>query len=156
MTRPILLASCALLTLGCGEKKPAASSGDAADESPAAEEAPAASSTLPQDKTSQAFVDTLVAMAITRFVPTDDGVLKYDTLSFSADERWVAGAAVEIMDERMECSEGGSWSMDPATSKDEAALTWTVESTTCAGRESGEAQRVLVDLSGGTFKVSFR
>ncbi len=155
MTRPVLLASCAALILACGEKKDPASSADAAEEAPA-EASAETSSDLPQDKASKDFTKALAALEITRFSPTDDGVLKYDSMSFESDATWSAAAAVEIMDERMECTESGSWSMDPATSGTNAAITWSVDDTSCAGREPGDVQRALVDLSGGSFDVSFR
>ncbi|GEM_PF-1984568 len=155
MTRPVLLVCAAVLTLACGEKKDPASSADAAQDAPA-EDIQEASDTLPQDKASQAFAKALVGLEITRFTPTDDGVLKYDTLSFGADATWSANAAVEIMDERMECTEGGAWSMEPATSDTNAAITWSVDSTNCAGREPGDVQRALVELGAGSFDVSFR
>ncbi len=96
MSRHALLACAAMLTIACGEKKEPASSADAAAEEPAATSE--SSSTLPQDKASKAFVKALVDLEIARFSPTDDGVLKYDTLVFSADATWSAQAAVEIMD----------------------------------------------------------
>lgn len=154
MSRPILLACAALVTLACGEKKEPASSADAATDAPAAAEE--TSSTLPQDKASKAFTTTLVDLEITRFSPTDDGVLKYDSLSFEADATWSASAAIEIVDERMDCTESGAWSMEPATSDTSAAITWSVDSTNCAGREAGDVQRVLVELELLTFDVSFR
>ncbi len=156
MTRPILLACCALLTVACGEKKTPASSGDAAEDTPAEATETETSSDLPQDKNSKAFAKALVDLEITRFSPTDDGVLKYELMSFQADATWSAQAAVEIADERMDCTEGGGWSLDPATSEDNATITWTVEETNCPGREAGDLQRALVDLSGGSFNVAFR
>ena len=114
MTRPISLAlTCALLTLACGEKKAPASSGDAAEEAPSEQ---TAANDLPGDKASQAFGDALADLEIARFAPTDDGVLIYDSLSFERSGTWTAAAAVEVMDERMECTESGSWTMDPAES----------------------------------------
>ena len=154
MSRHALLACAAMLTIACGEKKEPASSADAAAEEPVATSE--SSSTLPQDKASKAFVKALVDLEIARFSPTDDGVLKYDTLVFSADATWSAQAAVEIMDERIECTESGGWSMDPATTDTNAAITWSVDTTNCAGREAGDVQRALVELSAGRFDVSFR
>jgi hypothetical protein len=144
------------LTVACGEKKDPASSADAAQDAPAQASESEPSSDLPQDKTSKNFAKALVATQITKFSPTDDRLLKYDTMSFEADASWSSQAVVEIMDERLECVESGGWSMEPANSDTKATLTWTVDGTNCAGREAGDVQRAVVDLEGGGFNLSFR
>ena len=89
-------------------------------------------------------------------VEGSDVELVYSSVTFSPDGRWQANGAVEIADETMECTEVGTWTMDPADSETTASMTWVIEKTTCAGREAGE-QRVSLSLLGnGSYKVDFR
>ncbi len=146
-----------LLTAGCGPRSgETTSSGEAA-------EAPAASSKslgdqVPSDSTSQGFARKLVGLAIQNHKAVDgDGVtLVYSTLSFEGDGSWNANGAVEVMDETMECTESGSWTMSEATSATVASVEWTVSETNCAGREPEAAQRAEVTLSKSDWELKFR
>jgi len=140
------------LTLACGEKEETSTA--------AAEEAATpSSSVVPDDKNSQAFAKKLYSLDVKRFRPVEgDGIkLEYSSFTFKPDGTWVALGAVSVADESMECKETGNWAMDAAETKDTATMTWTMNSTNCAGRETPHEQRVEVTiLDGGQFKVKFR
>ena len=140
------------LTLACGEKEETSTA--------AVEEAATpSSSVVPDDKNSQAFAKKLYDLDIKRFRPVEgDGIkLEYDSFVFKPDGSWVATGAVSVADESMECKEVGSWTMDPAETKDTATMTWTMDNTNCAGRSVPHEQRVEVTiLDTGQFKVKFR
>lgn len=114
---------------------------------------------VPDDKSSKAFAEQLVGLTIQDFRPSDGGGAKfeYTTLGFSPDNTWKASGYVEIMDERMECTESGSWSMEPAESNKTATLSWKLDKTDCPGRESGGETRAVVTLGKSGFdSVKFR
>lgn len=136
----------------CGEKEPTSTA--AAEEAKSEE-----SSVVPGDKASQQFAKKLFDLDVKRFRPAEgDGIkLEYDSLKFSPDGSWFATGAVSVADESMECKERGSWSMDTAIDSDTADMSWTIEDTSCAGREAGAEQRVqMTILDNGQFKVKFR
>ncbi|HJN74985.1 MAG TPA: hypothetical protein QGF58_13735 [Myxococcota bacterium] len=140
------------LTMACGEKE---------DTSTAAPEEAAtpASSAVPDDKASKAFAKRLFELDIKRFQPVEgDGIkLEYDSFVFKPDGNWVATGTVSVMDESMDCKERGVWTMDAADSEETASMTWTLEDTSCPGREPHAEQRVEVTiLDDGQFKVKFR
>jgi len=137
--------------LGCGNK------GETTTAAPS-ENAPKASDSVPDDKASQEFGERLMDADLVRFKPVegDDVELVYSSFTFNPDGTWAASGAVEIMDETMECVEGGTWSMDPAESESTASMTWVIDKTNCAGREPTE-QRVRLTLEkNGEYQVNFR
>ena len=143
----------ALLTLAaCGGKQ--------AEPEAAATPAAAINANIPQDAKSQSFAKALVGLNITNFKPSDamgGAVLTYNSLSFRPDGSWHAAGAVAIGEDSMECNEQGSWSMEPAEQASTATMTWSLESTDCAGRKSGTEQRVQMSiLNNGQYKVLFR
>ena len=141
------------LALACGEK--------AETETAAPAEAAAPSSDLvPADKNSQAFADKLFDLDVKRFKPVDaagGASLVYSSLTFKPDGSWQALGEVSVADESMPCQETGTWTMDPATSKDTAQMTWSMSKTSCAGREAPLDLRLEVTiLDSGSIKVKFR
>lgn len=135
-----------LFVLGaCGEKAPPANAGSA----PAASSGPTSVSVAPADGNSQAFASALVGATIKNFSPSGGAGAKfmYNTLQFKADGSFSAAGFVEMDDEKMDCTETGTWGMDPADSKTSATINWKVEQTNCAGRDAGEQSRAQVDLS---------
>ena len=112
-----------------------------------------AGANIPGDADSNAFAKRLVGATFTNFQPTDGAGAKfvYETFGFAGDNSWSANGYVEIMDERMECTETGSWTMEAATAGDTATVTWVVATTDCAGREAGAETRaqLTVDKDGG-------
>ena len=62
----------------------------------------------------------------------------------------------EVMDEGMECVESGSWSMEPADSKSVGTVSWDLEKTNCAGRESGGTTRAEFSFDGGDYSMKMR
>jgi hypothetical protein len=105
---------------------------------------------VPDDANSKAFAEKLQAMDIQDFKPTssssEGGEIVYTHLKFRDEGVWAATGYVEAKDEKMDCSETGTWSMEPATSQTTATMTWKTSTTDCVGREPGNEQRVLVTL----------
>ena len=128
--------------LACGEKSGTTSA-------PAAAAATNFTMELPDDGASRTFAETLVGGTTTNFAPTDsDGAaFEYTKLQFRPDGTWHAEGYVEAMDERMECTESGAWSMTAADSKTVATVSWTVKDTSCVGREAGTETRAQLTVS---------
>lgn len=131
---------CALLLTGCGEKTAAATAAVATG--------PKLTMALPDG--AKAFATALVSNATQNFAPTDsDGaVFEYTTLQFRGDGSWRAEGYVEAMDERMECVEAGTWSIDEASSATVGTIAWVVSETSCVGRENGTETRAEVTVGG--------
>ena len=125
--------------LACGEKSGSTSA-------PAAAAATKFTMDLPDDATSRSFAETLVGGVTTKFTPTDaDGAaFEYTKLLFRPDGSWNAEGYVEAMDERMECAESGTWSVEDVSSKTVATIAWTVSDTSCVGRDKGASTRAQV------------
>ena len=143
----------ALLTLiACGGKQ--------AEPEVASAPAPAIESNIPNDAKSQAFAKALLGLNLANFKPTDamgGAVLTYGSMSFRPDGTWHAAGSVAIGEDSMECNEQGSWTMEPAEQATTATMTWSVETTDCAGRKSGTDQRVQMSiLNNGQYKIMFR
>ena len=151
LTLPLVMA----LVAGCGPKAEPASSGDAAA---ATSSSSKLGDQVPSDGTSQDFAKKLVALDITNHKAVDgDGVkLVYAQLSFEGDGSWNANGAVEVMDEEMECTESGTWSMSPASSSTVASVEWTLGKTNCAGRDTGTVVRAEATLSKSGWDLKFR
>ena len=127
---------------------------------PAAEAAPAAAvPTTPDDANSKKFGGKLLKSTLRNFSPADTGgaKFKYDAMTFAADNTWKADAWVEFDDEKMECTESGSWTMEPAESDKVATVQWKVDKTDCAGRDAGAEVRAQLTLSkDGSIDAKFR
>jgi hypothetical protein len=154
LSRAILLlgASIAFASPALAKKKKKDKEGDA----PAA--AAAATPDVPDDGNSKKYAQKLLEAEIKDFSPSDGAGAKfeYTTMKFSGDNTWSAEGYVEIADERMECNEGGKWSMDPADSATEATVTWTLDSTDCPGRDSGGEIRAVLKLTKSGVEAIFR
>lgn len=114
---------------------------------------------VPDDKASRDFAEKLVAITIRDFRPSDGGGAKfeYTTLGFAPDNTWKAAGYIEIQDERMECTESGTWSMEPAESGKIATISWALVKTDCPGRDAGGDTRALVTLGKTGFEsIKFR
>lgn len=144
----LLIAS---LLVACGEK-------EASETSAVAEATAEAATVVPADKNSTAFGTKLMANDFSGMKPVEGAVkLTYSTLKFSPSGSWTAQGVVEIADEGMECMESGSWSMETAASDSTATVAWTIEKTTCAGRESGgETRAELTIMDSGSYKMKMR
>jgi hypothetical protein len=129
-----------LLLTGCGEKTAAATAAVATG--------PKLTMALPDG--AKAFATALVSNATQNFTPTDsDGaVFEYTTLQFRGDGSWRAEGYVEAMDERMECVEAGTWSIDEANSATVGTIAWVVSETSCVGRDNGTETRAEVTVGG--------
>lgn len=110
---------------------------------------------IPNDGDSKKFAKSLIALTIKNFRPISDALV-YETLTFNPDNTWTTEASVEIMDEKMECVESGTWAMDPAESAKVASMTWTVNSTDCPAREAPQDIRLKVTIQGENIQVAFR
>ncbi len=114
---------------------------------------------LPQDATSKTYIGQLVDTEFKNFRPVEGGgaILNYDTMGFRPDGSWSADGGVSIMEDKMECTESGSWAMDAASSETVAVVTWTVANTDCASRKPGSETRAQITLkSGGQYQFQFR
>jgi hypothetical protein len=149
MSHRVLKAMFPLALVACGEKEApvAAPVAAAAD----------AQSAVPDDADSRKFARALIELSVTDFRPSDasGADFVYSTLDFQDGNRWSAQGYVDAGEERMECTESGAWTMDPATSATSASMTWTLEKTNCPSREAGSEARVEVNLENG-FNVAFR
>ena len=138
------------LLTACGEKSPAAAT-------PAAESGPKISMSVPDG--GKPFVTQLIGSTTTDFAPTDsDGAaFKYTRLQFRGDGTWAAEGYVEAMDEKMECAESGTWSVEDVSSKTVATINWTLGDTSCVGRDKGAETRAQVTVgSSGIQQALFR
>ncbi len=145
-TLPILAL---LLAAACGGKDAPI---EAAADTPSGPE-------IPDDATSSRFASRLMGLTISNWAPDDSGDVefRYTDLQFRADNSWHAQGYVAVLDERVDCKELGTWSMDPAESESTAAMTWTLDKTTCPGREAGRELRLeMTILKDGSFKVRMR
>jgi len=112
---------------------------------------------VPDTEKSRAFAEKLVRAEVTNLRVTDDGaVLTYRSMKFDASGTWSASGDVEIADEKMECTESGKWTMEEAESPTTARLDYSIDTTDCAGRETGTSQRASMDLGGDAPDIRFR
>ncbi|NOY27604.1 MAG: hypothetical protein GXP62_17200 [Oligoflexia bacterium] len=142
------------LIVGCGGKKPApAAAGDSKPSASAKK-----TGTYPTDATSQGFLSALTSMTVHNFLAVDNGgaTVVLSTLNFTADNEWSASGYVDAGDERMECTEHGTWTMEAATSNSSATISWVIGTTDCAGREPGTSTRAKIDIVGDDIEVAFR
>ena len=155
MARLLIPALLLVSITACGKKDAPASAGDAV-----ADAAPAQKADVPDDSKSQAFSERLLKLNVNEFAPSDGGGAKflYTSLSFKADNTWHAEGYVEADDERMDCKEDGTWTMEPAETETTAVVVWVVKKTTCISRETGDQTRALLTLSttGEIDKIAFR
>jgi hypothetical protein len=149
---PLLLALPVLVACGGKKAAPAAS----ADAGGQAREA--VTGDYPSDAKSQAFVEGLASLTIENFAAVDGGGARVilGTLRFSGDNTWSASGYVDAGEERMECTERGTWTMEPAESATVATITWAIGSTDCVGREVGTDTRAKVTIEGDDVEIAFR
>ena len=150
MRRALLSSLVLTLLVGCGDKNAPVES---------AAEPAASGPEIPGDANSKKFADKLMGLTIANWAPEDSGDVKfeYTSLTFAADNTWHAAAYVAIQDERVDCKEQGTWSMDPAESPTTAGMTWSILKTNCPGREGGRDLRLQMSiLNDGSFKVKMR
>jgi hypothetical protein len=149
MRRAFLPMLALVFAFGCGDKQAPVE----------AAPAQAAGPDIPGDAASKKFADKLMGLTISNWSPDDSGDVKfeYTNMTFAPDNTWKAVAYVAIMEERVDCKEMGSWSMDPAESATTAGMTWSIDKTTCPGREAGRELRMSLSILGdGSFKVKMR
>jgi hypothetical protein len=139
MTNAILWVALA----GCAKDKEKSNTAAASTEAK-----PKVVANVPEDANSKAFAEKLQAMDIQDFKPSSGGggEITYTHLKFREEGVWAATGYVEAQDEKMDCSETGTWTMEPATSQSTATMVWKTSTTDCVGREPGGEQRVLVTL----------
>ncbi|MFT5684779.1 MAG: hypothetical protein ACI8RZ_005723 [Myxococcota bacterium] len=154
MNRCLTLICLALLVPGTADAKKKKKSAEA--EAPAEAEV---TPDIPSDSNSAKFAEALLALNIERFSPTDTSSgakFRYTSLTFNPDNTWQAVGYVEMMDEMMECTEGGPWSMEPAESATVATMSWDIAQTDCVSREVGHSTRYRVTIEGDRMSVEFR
>lgn len=151
MPLAILFAS---VLLACGGKKAAPAA--PAEAAPASKKGPTGD--YPSDAASQAFVETLIATPIHDFAAVDNvgAQLILSTLQFSGDNTWSAVGYVDAFEERMECRESGTWTMDPAESATVATITWVIDQTDCISREAGTRERAQLTIEGDDVRIALR
>lgn len=139
------------LLVACGEKE---ETNTAAAEGGSV----ALADSIPADDASQAFAMQLIETDFAGFKPIDGGgaEFEYSRLEFMPDASWSANGAVTVADETMECTESGTWEMDPASSKEMATVGFTVGKTNCAGREEGAVTRIQIEFTKDGYDIKFR
>ncbi len=155
MKRCLTLTCLALLIPGAADAKKKKKTAEVEAPAEAAEVTP----DIPGDKNSEKFAEALLALNIERFSPTDTSSgakFLYTALSFSPDNTWQASGYVEMMDEKMECTEGGTWTMDAAESATVATMNWNIDQTDCVSREVGHTTRYRVTIEGDRMSVEYR
>ncbi len=129
-------------------------------EEPAAEAAPPKVVTkLPKDATSKAFGEKLLASRIVDFEPPGvDGLpFLYDTFTFHEGNTWTAEATLDAGDEKVRCTESGTWTVDAAESETVGPVNWTLGATDCPGRTAGATSRAQFEIQDdGDVKALFR
>ena len=109
----------------------------------------------PTDAKSKKFLKTLLSTEFENIAPEGDGFL-YKKIRFKNDNSWSADAVIIVMEEEMDCIESGTWTMDPATANNNAALTWKITSTDCPSREVGGSVRINATLNGTSIDAQYR
>lgn len=142
------------LMVACGGKKAA----PAAAAEPVAQVAAAATGDYPGDAKSKAFLSALTSMTVKNFAAVDGGGARVilTKLDFDANNSWSATGYVDAGEERMECQESGSWTMEPAESVTVATINWIIGQTDCTGREGGTETRAKITIVGDDIEVAFR
>jgi hypothetical protein len=150
MTRFVAIAA---LVIGCGKKDEPESSGDAASA-----DAASSSAAVPKDADSKAFAKAVLGNALHNFTPTNNGEMRFEyiTLTFKADNSWLALARVGEGEDSVECKEGGTWMMEPAESATTASMEWRITSSDCPGRPKEGMLRTKVTIEGKEYKIQIR
>ncbi len=115
--------------------------------------------TVPDDANARAFATNVLTHKAIDIRPMDSGEMAfvYKSLSFTAENNgWMAEAVVGQGQDSFTCQEFGAWEIVTAESAESGTMNWTVNKTTCAGREAGKSIRVKVGLKDGNYDVSFR
>ena len=146
MRQLFLLSTAALMFIGCGKKD---------TQSTAAVEATKVANTAVD---SSGFAKRLVGIEVVNWEPTSNSgaQFKYSSLKFKEDGTWNASAVVTANFEEFACKEHGTWTVEDETSNTSATMEWSLMGTTCITREKGTSIRVLMTLSGSSYKISFR
>lgn len=100
---------------------------------------------VPADKVSAKFAAKLLSTTAKNISPNAEGLI-YRELTFSADNTFTTMAVVAVMDEEMECTESGTWTMDAAKEANIANMNWDITSTDCPTRQAPINLRVEVEL----------
>lgn len=135
-----------------------AKGGDPAASGSSSNRAPQIGAHLPQDADSLEFIGGLVDLEIRNFRPgaSTGAVLEYAQFGFRPDGSWSADGSISIGEDVMECTESGSWNMEPATSPTMAMVTWTLDNGNCS-RASGIEMKARFTLEGdGEYSLQFR
>ena len=109
----------------------------------------------PTDAKSKKFLKNLLNTEFENLVPEGDGFV-YKKITFKNDNSWSADAVLIVGEEEMDCVESGSWTMDPATSNNTAALTWKITATDCPSREVGGTVRINASINGNNIDAQYR
>ena len=115
-----------------------------------------ASPETPGDALSKKFAKKLIEYPLKHFAPGDQ--LTYSSLIFKGDNTWTADAKVTLGFESDECTETGSWSMDPAQADNMAVVSWVVAQSDCVGpvRKGFEVRAILTIGKDGQYDVKMR
>jgi len=116
------------------------------------------SGSFPTDSHSQTFVRSLTALDITNFaaVGGNSASVIFSHLSFKKDNTWSAVGYFTADDEHMDCTESGTWTMDPAESDTVATINWIIGKTDCVTRTSGTETRAQITIVGDSIEVASR
>ena len=113
----------------------------------------------PNDANSKSFVEKLIRTDIKDFRPTDAGGgagFIYKSVDFKADNSWAAASQMTADGETIDCTEQGTWSIDPAESDATAATTLEMTRSNCAGRPDKDTMRLKITIEKGEYKIVFR
>ena len=124
------------------------------EETPAAAKGPQITASIPDSPEARQFAKKLISAEVSGLNPTGSSDLSM-TIHFKGDGSWTSVGHAELGGETLDCDEVGSWEIDQMEGA-KAVMNWTITKTTCPNRENNQAQRVQMEFTDTTYKVSFR
>ena len=116
---------------------------------------PVAQANIPTDDNSKEFAKTILSTTFENFDANIMGLV-WHQLTFSSDNTFSATASQTIMDEASNCSEKGTWTMDPASSPTLTNMTLTIESGDCPVADVPRTMRIQATLNGNRIDAKYR
>ncbi len=145
--RTITVLSALLLISACGKK----TTSEPVAAAPAKAEFTAE---MPNSPEAKKFARQLTGAPLEDISPTGSSNFNM-SFTFDGDGSFTATGVAELGGETLECNETGTWRIDTMDST-KANMDWNITKTNCPNRDNGSSQRVLLEFTGDTHKISFR